>query len=109
MMDQRIAKLADVLVNYSVAVKPGELVAIQAAPVAEPLVVALYAAVLRAGGHPTVRLAPDVLAELLLKHGSEEQLKYISPLAQHEVETIDVRIGIWAETNTKATESRRFG
>lgn len=102
MQDPRIEKLADVLVRYSVGVQPKDIVMIQAAPIAEPLVVALYQAVLGAGGYPHVRMAPDVLTELLLKHGSDDQLKFVSPLQLHEIETIHKRIGIWAEVNTRS-------
>jgi len=38
MSDPRVAKLADLLVNYSVALQPGQLVRIDAATVAAPLV-----------------------------------------------------------------------
>jgi len=109
MIDPRIKKLAEVLVNYSVAIEKNDLVVIQGPPVAEPLVVALYEAVIHAGGHPQVRMSPDVLAELLLKHGSEEQLRYVSPLALHEVETINARIGIWAEVNTRSLTNTEPG
>ena len=102
MIDARIEKLADVLVRYSVAVKKGDLVVIAGEPVAETLTVALYRAVLEAGGHPHVRLAPDTLQEIMLKHGSPEQLQYVSPLSLHDVEKMDVSIGIWAEVNTRA-------
>lgn len=102
MNDPRIEKLASVLVNYSVEVKKGDLVVISSPPEAEPLVVALYKEILRAGGHPQIRMSPDIMAELLLKHGSDEQLCYVSPLSLHEVEKIDARIGIWAEVNTRA-------
>jgi aminopeptidase len=49
-----------------------------------------------------VRVAPDSFQETFYKHASEAQLKYVSPLLLKEVETIDVSIGLWAETNTKA-------
>ena len=50
-MDSRIEKMAEVLINYSTAVRPGELVLIRGtSPAAEPLAQALYQAALRAGG-----------------------------------------------------------
>ena len=58
MTDPRVSKLAEVLVNYSAGVKPGQLVRISGAAVAIPLVVEIYAKVLAAGGHPFVKLAP---------------------------------------------------
>src|SRR3954454_9232874 len=64
MRDPRLEKLADVLVSYSVGVKPNQLVRISGPAVAQPLVVELYRKVLAAGGHPFVRMNPDELNEI---------------------------------------------
>ena len=54
-MDSRIRKLASVLVNYSIALKPGERLLIRAmSPDAEPLAQALYEEAFNAGGLPFV-------------------------------------------------------
>src|SRR5438270_13128239 len=74
MRDPRLEKLADVLVSYSVAVQPNQLVRISGPAVAQPLVVELYRKVLAAGGHPFVRMNPDELGEIFVKHASDEQL-----------------------------------
>ena len=50
MADPRINKLADVLVNYSTKVKPGEWVMVYYHPLAETLAAEVYRAVLQAGG-----------------------------------------------------------
>src|SRR3954447_11556791 len=102
MRDPRFTKLADVLVNYSVGVKKGQLVRISGPPVSQPLVIELYRKVLAAGGHPMVRMVPEELNEIFLKNATEEQLKFCSPLGIHEYEKIDCSIGIWAEENTRA-------
>jgi aminopeptidase len=102
MRDPRLEKLADVLVNYSVGVKPGQLVRISAPPVSRPLLLELYRTVLHAGGHPLVRMAPEELNELFLKEASDEQLRYVNPIGIFEYEKIDCSIGIWAEENTRA-------
>ena len=102
MRDPRLDKLANVLVEYSASVESGDLVRISGPPVALPLVEALYERVIRAGAHPVVRCTPQSLTGLLLDLASEAQLKYVSPLAKHEVQTIDVSIGLWADTNTKS-------
>lgn len=101
MRDPRLDKLADVLVRYSTSVKKGDLVAISADPVAMPLVEATTEAVIKAGGHAVWVPRSEALTELLLEHGSEEQLRYLSPLMMHQVETIDVQIALWAPVNTK--------
>ena len=102
MRDPRLEKLAAVLINYSVGVKKGQSVRISGAPVAEPLIVELYRKVVAAGGFPLVRITPEELSEILFKHGSDEQLRYLSPVTMFEVEQIDCSNGIWADDNTKA-------
>src|SRR6266404_3015790 len=51
MRDPRLTKLAQVLVNYSVGVKPGQLVRISGPPVASPLVLELFRETVKAGGN----------------------------------------------------------
>jgi len=110
--DPRLDKLAKVLVEYSTEVRRGQLVRIHGEPVATPLIEALYERTLAAGAHPVVRSAPESLLEIFFTQASDEQLQYVSPLAKYEIETIDVSIGLWAETNTKAlsrTDPKRQG
>jgi aminopeptidase len=102
MRDPRLEKLADVLVNYSVGVKPNQLVRINGSPIALPLILELYRKVLAAGAHPAVRMAPDELGEIFLKVASEEQLRYVNPITLFEYEKVDCSIGIWADENTKS-------
>ncbi len=102
MRDPRLEKLAEVLVNYSVGVKPGQLVRISGPVVSSPLIVEIFRKVLQAGGHPNVRMGPDELGEIMYKIGNDEQLKYVSPLSLYEIENIDCSIGIWGEENTKS-------
>jgi len=102
MRDARLVKLADVLVNFCVAVKPGQLVRMTGPSVAEPLIVELYRHVLAAGGHPFVQMLPDVLEEIFYKTAADQQLAYQNPIRKFITETIDCSIGIWGEENTKA-------
>jgi aminopeptidase len=99
--DPRLDKLADVLVRYSAAIRPGDLVCIQSEAIAMPLIEATAEAVLKAGGNPFWVPRSEALTEAVLTHGSEEQLKFVSPIDVHRTETIDVLIGIWAQLNTK--------
>jgi aminopeptidase len=93
-------KLADILVRYSTAVRPGDRVCLHAPPPAEPLLVALYREVLRAGGHPVVVMQPEACPELLCRHGSPEQLRFINPLEACAVEMADVAVHVLAGTGT---------
>ncbi len=103
MRDQRLDKLADVLVRYSTRVKPGDLVGIVGDPIAMPAIEAVYEAVLKAGGRPFWRPAAHSLDEILMEHGSDEQVAFLNPLRMDFVEKVDVQIGFWSETNTKAS------
>ena len=105
MRDPRLDRLADVLVRYSTKVKKGDVVCIASDAVALPLIEATFEAVLRAGGNPYWSPKSESLQEILLSQGTEEQLKYVSPIEMHRVQTIDVHIGIWAEVNTKFLSS----
>src|SRR3954466_323002 len=112
MRDPRLAKLADVLVNYSVGVAKDQVVRISGPPVGQPLVLELYRQVIAAGGHPVVRMAPEELEEVFLKHASDAQLGFVNPIQKFEYERIDASIGIWGEENTKAlsnVDPKRIG
>ena len=102
MRDPRLVKLADVLVNYSVGVKKGQLVRIAGAPASAPLIAEIYRSTLAAGGYPFVRSAPEELQEIRLKDGADDALKFVSPIDRFEYEQMDCSIGIWAEENTKS-------
>ena len=101
-MDIRIEKLADLLVNYSVAIQPGDKVFIQGEPTAAPLIRAVYRKVLEAGGHPLVVPILPGPDELMYKYGSDEQLEFIPEPMQTIVETYDAQIRILGTENTKS-------
>jgi aminopeptidase len=100
-IDPRLAKLAQVLVHYSLDVKPGHLVRISGPALAAPLISQAYREVLAARGHPYADVSLDGLNEMFLKHADDEQLRYVSPLSSHEVEKVDAHLGIWAHYNTR--------
>jgi len=102
MRDPRYAKLAGVLVNYSVAVEKGDLVAIQGSAIAEPLLAEIYRAVLEAGAHPILRVQLPGLTEMFFKLAKQHQLKYVNPVAEFEIENLDKVISLWADSNTKS-------
>jgi aminopeptidase len=102
MADPRIEKLADLLVNYSVEVKPGNKVLIQGSTIGEPLIKAVYQKILQAGGHPTVLTTFPGENELLFRYGSDEQLKHIPEPWKLAMSTYDCRIYIMADNNTRA-------
>ena len=102
MNDPSVAKLADLIVNYSVRLQPGELVRIGGETIATALLVELYRSALAAGAHPQLQVALEDTQRILLSDGSDEQLEFVSEIERHAVEVIDADITIWADRNTRA-------
>jgi aminopeptidase len=101
MKDQRAEALAQILVRYSTKVTKGDTVAIQSTTLAEPLALAVYEEVLRAGGLPTVQLTPDGASAAFFELADDHQLDWISPMSMWTAEKCDVRIGIMADSNAR--------
>jgi aminopeptidase len=97
---ERLRRFADVVVGYCAGVGPGDLTVLQGPDNVEPLIEELYASVLRAGGRPATRLAPD-LSALLLTEGSDEQIEWLPPADRQDIEQADVWIVVEAPSNTK--------
>ncbi len=102
MTDPRIEKLAHLLVNYSVAMRPGDKVLITGDAVGEPLLKAVYTETLRAGGHPLMMVNLPGADELLFRYASDEQLQHVPEPLKLVTDTYDVHISIWGEENTRA-------
>jgi len=102
MADAPAAKLADLIVNYSVEVQPGQLVRLDGGTVAAPLLLELYRQAIRAGAHPYTRIALEGTEHIVLSEGSDDQIAFVSEIERHEVEELDALITIWADRNTRA-------
>jgi len=116
MSDPRVAKLGDLLVNYSLALKPGQLLRIDAGTVAAPLVTESYRAALRAGAHARTHIDVEGLDVISVAESNDEQLVFVSEIDRFEVEQVDAVMTIWADMNTRALSqadparvSRRIG
>jgi aminopeptidase len=101
MKDQRADALARILVAYSCSVTEGDVCLIQGESAAEPLALAVYEEVLKAGGLPVVDLTMDGQAPAFFRHASEKQLEWVSPTAKWAAEEADVRFRLIADTNTR--------
>jgi aminopeptidase len=100
--DRRVAKLADVIVKYSLDVQPDELVTIEATTLAAPLVHELYARILQAGGQPLPRIAAEGLLDDRLALGTDAQLDWIAPRLVEDAEKSDARISVLSDFNTRS-------
>ncbi len=102
MPDPRITKLAQVMVHYSLALKPGQQVQVRTHPLAEELTLAVYEEAVKAGAN--VFLLPSVPGadEIFYKYASDAQLDYISPIRKLTTETFDAVLSLWSEHNTRS-------
>ncbi len=101
MSDVRLRRLARLLVTYSLELRPGDRVLIEAEPSAAPLVRELYAGVLQAGGHLHLLLDLPGLEALHIQQASEEQLAFVPELRRHAYETFEARVRIHSASNTR--------
>jgi len=102
MSDSRVYKFAEILVDHSARIQPGDRVAIEAPTTALPLVEALYDKILVRGGHPHLLLALPDQEERFFKYAAKAQLDFIPTFQKLAYDTFESRIRIHAETNTRA-------
>ena len=102
MADIRHQKLAKVLVNYSLHLKPGDKFIISGPDFAAPLIREVYREAVRAGAHVETHITIHGLEEILLRAGNDEQLSHVSAMEKLSIEYFDARLVIWAQQNTRA-------
>ena len=102
MIDPRYERLAQVVVEYSLAVRPGDRVVLNGSTATAPLMVPLFEQVVRAGGHPLALPQPPELVEILLRRGSDEQIRYLHEPQRLVAETYEAGVTLLGSDNTKA-------
>jgi aminopeptidase len=101
MADPRVAKLAEVLVNYSLELKPGQKFWLRTPPPAEELNLAVYEQAVKAGAHTFVEQRIPAAEEILYKYASNEQLDYVPPIQEVVAETFEASLYIEALHNSR--------
>ncbi len=102
MVDQRIEKLANLMVNYSLEVKPKQKVFIRGHTLAEPMIKEVYRKVLEAGAFPYLHLEFSGMEGALIRYGSNEQIEFLHEPTKLLYGTYDRMIRIRAEENPHA-------
>ena len=102
MTDPRVAKLADLVVNYSLELQPGQIVRLDGGTVSAPFVRELYRSALLAGSNPRTRVEVEGLDVIAVGDATEEQLTFVSEIDRFEIENVDAIVTIWADRNTRA-------
>ncbi|HWQ83305.1 MAG TPA: aminopeptidase [Anaerolineales bacterium] len=101
MNDPRLENLAKILVDYSIAVKPGDWVVVRGSSLAFPLLEAVVRNIYQSGGHPTTLIENDALEEIHLRYASDAQLEWISPFETLAFQKMDALITVRAPGNTR--------
>ncbi len=102
MPDPRITKLAQVMVRYSLALKPGQQVQVRTHPLAEELTLAVYEEAIKAGANVFLLPSTPGAEEIFYKYASDAQLDYVSPIRKLMTETFDASLSIWSEHNPRS-------
>jgi aminopeptidase len=102
MRSDRLEALARIVVRYSTRVRPGDLCTIEAPAFCSPFVLAIAREILRAGGHPVVRLELDGSGDAFIREASDATLDWLAPGDVVTAERADVRIIVDAEWNTRS-------
>jgi aminopeptidase len=100
-MDERLSRMAQLLVNYCIDTQPGERVGLMASIAAAPLVLELQRYVLRAGGYPYTKLSIPGSEYIFYSEASDEQLSYVPETTRLYFEEFEGLIGIDSSLNTK--------
>jgi aminopeptidase len=101
MGDTRNLNHARLLVRYCIGARPGQTVGVSGESAAEPLLAAVYGALLEAGAHPVVRMAPRGAGALLYRHGKARHFTEITPYQRAYARTMDATIRILSASNTR--------
>jgi aminopeptidase len=101
MSDVRLQRMAHILVHYSLSLKKGDRLAIEAGPVAAPLVRQVVREALRVGAYPELFVQLPGVRELYLQEASDEQLTYVPATRRMVYEKYETLLSISSDENTK--------
>jgi aminopeptidase len=102
MRDERLKKLARVLVDYSVEAGEGEQIVVAGGAAAEPLIKEVYTRLLQTGAIPIPQVALQGLQELFFEHAKDIHYEKTPPIMRSVYERADAVISIMAPHNTRA-------
>jgi aminopeptidase len=102
MTDERVGKLARVLVDYSIEAGEGDQVLLSGEVGARPLLLALYARLLQVGAIPITQVGLPGMQELFFEHARGIHYDEIPPITRAIYEGSDAQINIHSPSNTRA-------
>jgi aminopeptidase len=102
LLDPRISKQAEIIVDYSLNLKPGEEVVINASVEAIPLVRELVRKIVEKEAYPLlIRLDEESITEAFYKYAPQNVLTHVSIIEKEIVEKASASISIISPSHTK--------
>ena len=106
MHDDRVRKLAEILLDHSIAVQKGDRINIRVTTsLGMPLAREVYKGVVQRGAFPHLETGDDTLAAYYLKHASKDQLSAKPVIAEAVANWADKSVTIVADQNTRELAS----
>lgn len=99
MLDPRMTKLAEVLINYSTALQPGENILIEAIDIPTAMTCELIRVARKAGGNPLVTLKSNPVWRALKQNSSKEQMDLIAETEALRMSRVAAYIGLRGNHN----------
>ncbi len=99
MLDPRISRLADVLINYSCAVRPGEKVLLEAIDVPHEFTCEIVRTARAAGAIPIIKLDSNQVKRALLRAGTSEGWNLIADTEEGVMKKVQCYIGARGSPN----------
>lgn len=101
MPDTRIERIAEVLVNYSLDIQPGQKLLIRGDTAAESLIRESYRKAMLADALVSLQVGLPGLSKIFFEEASDEQLEWVQPLYRMAAEEYDAYLAIQSEVNTR--------
>ncbi|MCH9035103.1 MAG: aminopeptidase, partial [Planctomycetes bacterium] len=99
MLDPRMTKLAETLIGYSTAMKPGEKVLIEAIDIPVEMTCELVRVAREAGADPLVLLKSNRVDRALRIHGSDSQMNLMAEVEALQMSHVDAYLGLRGNWN----------
>lgn len=101
MIDDRVQKLAKLVVRYCIEAKPNEDIVISASSEAEKFVKELYKELILAKADPLIKMHPEGIDYFYFKHATKRQLKSFQKEWYDSIKKAEGYIEVDTEFNTK--------
>lgn len=101
MVDPRVAKVAEILVDHSTKVKRGDRVLIVADYESKDLALEVFKLALQRGAYPRLKASLPGFTYTYFKYASDDQIKHFPDVDYYEIKNTDVYIALHGPENVK--------